>query len=75
MEVLLHLLTSTNHEWTQSDGLQPILLRLCARYLLFLFLSSPFIFLIDSEQVDLTRMENYFIKIIISISFLANFNK
>ncbi|CAH1439955.1 unnamed protein product [Lactuca virosa] len=34
MEVLLHLLTSTNHEWTQSDGLQPILLRLCARYLL-----------------------------------------
>lgn len=38
MEVLLHLLTSTNHEWTQSDRLitelEPILLRLCARYLL-----------------------------------------
>nr|GEU84092.1 malonyl-CoA decarboxylase, mitochondrial isoform X1 [Tanacetum cinerariifolium] len=38
VEVLLHLLTSTNHEWTQSDRLipelEPILLRLCARYLL-----------------------------------------
>lgn len=38
MEVLLQLLTSSNHEWTQSDrfisGLEPILLRLCARYLL-----------------------------------------
>ncbi|KAJ0791497.1 putative malonyl-CoA decarboxylase [Helianthus annuus] len=37
MEVLLHLLTSTNHEWTRSDRLitvlEPILLRLCARYL------------------------------------------
>lgn len=35
MEVLLHLLTSINHEWTQSDKLiselGPILLRLCAR--------------------------------------------
>nr|XP_043609282.1 malonyl-CoA decarboxylase, mitochondrial isoform X2 [Erigeron canadensis] len=38
MEILLHLLASTNHEWTQSDKLiselEPILLRLCARYLL-----------------------------------------
>ncbi|XP_071742559.1 uncharacterized protein [Rutidosis leptorrhynchoides] len=38
MEVLLHLLTSNNYEWTQSDKLvsklEPILLRLCARYLL-----------------------------------------
>ncbi|KVI01104.1 Malonyl-CoA decarboxylase [Cynara cardunculus var. scolymus] len=38
MEVLLHLLTSANHEWAQSvrliSGLKPILLRLCARYLL-----------------------------------------
>ncbi|KAD3337967.1 hypothetical protein E3N88_33488 [Mikania micrantha] len=38
MEVLMHLLTSKNHEWTQSDRLitvlEPILLRLCARYLI-----------------------------------------
>ncbi|KAJ9566639.1 hypothetical protein OSB04_002605 [Centaurea solstitialis] len=38
MEALLYLLTSANHEWTQSDRLiselKPILLRLCARYLL-----------------------------------------
>ncbi|KAI7744894.1 hypothetical protein M8C21_009271 [Ambrosia artemisiifolia] len=37
MEALLHLLTSANHEWTQSEKLitvlEPILLRLCARYL------------------------------------------
>lgn len=38
MEVMWNLLTSANHEWTRSDSLvsilEPILLRLCARYLL-----------------------------------------
>ncbi|KAK2992194.1 hypothetical protein RJ640_005681, partial [Escallonia rubra] len=38
MEVMWNLLTSTNHEWTNSpillSALKPLLLRLCARYLL-----------------------------------------
>lgn len=38
MEVMLSLLTSTNHEWTNSDRLLSVLkaplMRLCARYLL-----------------------------------------
>ncbi|XP_057975140.1 uncharacterized protein LOC131162546 isoform X2 [Malania oleifera] len=38
MEVMWNLLTSTNYEWTNSDGLLPVLktplMRLCARYLL-----------------------------------------
>lgn len=38
MEVLLNLLKSPNHDWTKSDrvlpALKPIMMRLCARYLL-----------------------------------------
>lgn len=38
IEVILNLLKSPSHEWSQSDGalsvLKPILMRLCARYLI-----------------------------------------